>query len=127
MKIWVGFMKTNEITYDLSRIKGATLSMEKAYKIIPHQNLHTNPVLVPILGRVVFDSLRRRSSLVLLLQNKLRLSIMPSLGLSFSPLPAADLMSRESQKTKKFGMEGGVLLRVRVSNNLTDEINFRCF
>ena len=99
--------------------------MEKAYKRIPHQNLHTNPVLVPILGRVVFDSLRHRSSLVLLLQNKLGLPMMPSL--SFSPLPSSDLLSRESQKIKKFGMEGGVLLGVRVSNKLTNEINFWCF
>ena len=105
MKIWVEFMKTNEITYDFSRIKGATLSMEKAYKRIPHQNLHTNPLLVPILGRVVFDSLRRRSSLVLLLQNKLGLPMMPSWGLSFSPLPAGDMVSRESQKTREFEVE----------------------
>ena len=105
MKIWVGFMKTNEITYDFRRIKGAILSMEKAYKRIPHQNLHTNPVLVPILGRVVFDSLRRRSSLLLLLQNKRELQMMPSLGLSFSRLLAGDLVSRESQKTREFGVE----------------------
>ena len=29
MTIWVGFMKSNAITYDLSRIKGPTLSMER--------------------------------------------------------------------------------------------------
>ena len=86
-----------------------------------------NPVLVPILGRVVFDSLRRRCPLVLLLQNKLGHPMMPSLGLSFSPFPAGNMVSRESQKTRKFRMEGGVLLGFRVSNKLTDEINFRCF
>ena len=59
--------------------------MEKAHKRIPPQNLPTNPVLMPILGRVVLDSLRRRSPLVLLLQNKLEHPMMPSLGLSFSP------------------------------------------
>ena len=85
-------MKTNEITYDFSRIKGATLSMKKAYKRIPHLNLHTNSMLVPILGRVVFDSLRHQSSLVLLLQNKIGLPMMPILGLSFFPLPAGDLV-----------------------------------
>ena len=53
--------------------------------------------------------------------------MMPSLGLSFSPFPAGDLVSRESQKTKKFGMEGGMLLGVRVSNKLMDDINFWCF
>ena len=67
MKIWVGCMKTNEITYDFSRMKGTTLSMKKAYKRIPHQNLRTNPMLVSILGGVVFDSLQCRSSLVPLL------------------------------------------------------------
>ena len=104
MKIWVGFMKTNKITYDSSRIKGPTLSMEKLTResLI---RIYTQTVLVPIVGRVVFDSLRRRSSLVLLLQNKLRHPMMPSLGLSFSPLPAGDLVSRESQKTREFGVE----------------------
>ena len=89
----------------------------KAYKRIPHQNLPTNPVLVPILGRVVFDSLRRRSPRVLLLQNKLGHLMMPSLNLSFSPFPSGDLVSRESKKTRKFGMEGGVLLGVGFPTN----------
>ena len=79
--------------------------MEKAYKRIPPQNLHTNPVLMPILGRVVLDSLRHWSPLVLLLQNKLEHPMMPSLGLSFSPFPASDLVSRESQKTTEFRVE----------------------
>ena len=79
--------------------------MEKAYKRIPPQNLPTNPVLMPILGRVVLDSLRRRSPLDLLLQNKLKHPMMLSLGLSFSPFPAGDLVSRESQKTREFGVE----------------------
>ena len=108
-----------------SRIKRTTLSMEKAYRRIPHQNLHTNPVLVPILGRVVFDSLRRRSSLVLLLQNKLGLPMMPSLGLSFSPLPGGDLVSRESQKTKRIWSGGGELKELGLPPNPTDEIDFR--
>ena len=79
--------------------------MEKAYKRIHLQNLLTNPVLVPIVGWVVLDSLRRQSPLVLLLQNKLEHLMMPSLGLSFSPFPAGDLVSRESQKTRKFGVK----------------------
>ena len=79
--------------------------MENAYKRIPPQNPPTNPVLMPILGRVVLDSLRWRSPLVLLLQNKLKHPMMPSLGLSFSPFPAGDLVSRESQKTREFGVE----------------------
>ena len=98
-------MTTNAITYDSNRRKGPTLSMEMAYKRIPPQNLPTNPVLVPILGRVVLDSLRRRSPLVLPLQNKLEHPMMPSLGLSFSPFPAGDLVSRESEKTREFGVE----------------------
>ena len=49
------------------------------------------------------------------------------LGPKLLPLPGGDLVSRESQKTREFGMEGGVLLGVRVSNNLIDKINFRCF
>ena len=99
--------------------------MEKAYKRIPHQNLHTNPVLVPILGLVAFDPLRRRSSLVLLLQKKLRLLMMPSLGLSFSPFRAGDMVSRESQKTRKFGMEEENFEELGLPPNPTDEIDFR--
>ena len=79
--------------------------MEKAYKRIPPQNLPTNPVLMPILGRVVLDSLRRRSPLDLLFQNKLKHPMMPRLGLRFSPFPVGDLVSRESQKTREFGVE----------------------
>ena len=89
--------------------------MEKAYKRIPPQNLPTNPVLVPILGRAVLDSLRRQSPLVLLLQNKLEHPMMPSLGLSFSPFPAGDLVSRESQKTR-IRSGGGEHLGVRASS-----------
>ena len=77
----------------------------KAYKRIPPQNLPTNPVLVTILGRVVLDSLRPQSPLGLLLQNKLEHPMMPSLGLNFSPFPTSDLVSRESQKTRKFGVK----------------------
>ena len=51
--------EANAKTYNQNRRKDPTLSMEKAYKRIPPQNLPTNPVLVPILGRVVLDSLRR--------------------------------------------------------------------
>ena len=49
--------------------------------------------------------------------------MMPSLGLSFSSLPDGDLVSRESQKTRKLEMEGG-LLRVRVSNKTNGEDQF---
>ena len=97
----------------------------KAYKRIPHQNLPTNPVLVSILGRVVLDSLQRRSPLVLLLQNKLGHPMMPSLGLSFSPFPAGDLVSRESQKTKRIRSGGGKLEELGLPPNPTDETDFR--
>ena len=53
--------------------------------------------------------------------------MMPSLGLNFSPLPAGDLVSRESQKTRKFGMEGGVLLGFRVSNKTDGRDQFSVF
>ena len=106
MMIWFDMIyEVNAITYNQNRRKGPTLSMEKAYKRIPPQNLPTNPVLMPILGRVVLDSLRRRSPLDLLLQNKLKHPMMLSLGLSFSPFPAGDLVSRESQKTREFGVK----------------------
>ena len=117
-------MKINEITYDLSRIKKNYIIHGKAYKRIPHQNLHTNPVLVPILGWVVFDSLRRQSSLVLLLQIKVGLPMMPNLGLSFSPLLAGDLVSRESQKTREFGVGGGKLKELGLPTKATDGIDF---
>ena len=99
--------------------------MEKAYKRIPPQNLPTNPVLMPILGRVVLDSLRRRSPLDLLLQNKLKHPMMLSLGLSFSPFPAGDLVSRESQKTKEFGVEEEHFWELGLPLNPTVEIDFR--
>ena len=99
--------------------------MEKAYKRIPPQNLPTNPVLVPILGRVVLDSLLRRSPLVLLLQNKLEHPMMPSLGLSFSPFPAGDLVSRESQKTREFGVEEENFSELGLPPNPTVEIDFQ--
>ena len=99
--------------------------MEKAYKRIPHQNLHTNTVLVPILGRVAFDLLRRRSSLVLLLQSKLGLPMMPSWSLSFSPFPAGDLVSRESQKTKRIQSGGGELEELGLPPNPMDETDFQ--
>ena len=98
--------------------------MEKAYKRIPPQNLPTNPVLVPILGRVVLDSLQRRSPLVLLLQNKLEHPMMPSLGLSFSPFLAGDMVSRESQKTREFGVEEENFYELGLPLNPTVEIDF---
>ena len=99
--------------------------MEKAYKRIPPQNLPTNPVLVPILSRVVLDSLRRRSPLVLLLQIKLKHPMMLSLGLSFSPFPAGDLVSRESQKTREFGVEEENFYELGLPPDPTIEIDFR--
>ena len=99
--------------------------MEKAYKRIPPQNLPTNPVLVPILGRVVLDSLRRQSPLDLLLQNKLKHPMMLSLGLIFSPFPAGDLVSKESQKTRKFGVEEEHFKELGLPLNPTVEIDFR--
>ena len=73
----------------------------------------------------MFDSLRRRSPLVLLLQIKLGLPMMPCLGLSFSPFLSGDLVSRESQKTKKIQSGGGELEELGLPLNLTDETDFR--
>ena len=74
----------------------------------------------------MFDSLRCWAPLYLLLQRKLGHPTMPSLDLSFSPLPTSDLVSRESQKTRKFEMEGG-LLWVRVSNQTDGQDPFSGF
>ena len=49
----------------------------------------------------MLDPLRCRAPFNLLLQSKLGHPTTPSLGLSFSPLPSGDLVSRESQKTRK--------------------------
>ena len=93
------------------------INLGKVYKQNPHQNLHTNPIFsVPILGRLVLDPLRCRAPLASLLHNKLGHSTSPRLGLSFSPLPAGELVSRESQKTKEFGVGRDELLGVRASN-----------
>ena len=76
---------------------------------------------MPILGRVVVDPLRCRAPLVSLLQSKLGHSTTPSFSLSLSPLPASDLVSRESQKTRKLKMGGGELLGVRAYNQTDRE------
>ena len=51
--------------------------------------------------------------------------MMPSLGLSFSPFPAGDLVSRESQKTREFGMEEENIEELGLPSNPTVEIDFR--
>ena len=81
------------------------------------------PFSVPILGRVMHDLLRRRAPLASLLQSKLGHSTTPSLALSFSPFPAGDLVSRENQKTRKFGVGGG-LLEGRVSKKIDGQDQF---
>ena len=55
---------------------------------------------MPILGRMMLDPQRYGAPLDLLLQNKLEHHPMLSLGLSFSPFPAGDPLSRQGQKTK---------------------------
>ena len=51
--------------------------------------------------------------------------MMLSLGLSFSPFPAGDLVSRESQKTKEFGVEEENFEELGLPLNSTVEIDFR--
>ena len=117
-KMMKGRKEMNEMVwYDLwQEMQQPTIKIEEKVLHYPWKRLTresllrklpTNPVLVPILGRVVLDLLLCRSPLVLLLQNKLEHLMMPSLGLSFSSFPAGDLVSRESQKTREFGVEEG--------------------
>ena len=66
-----------------------------------NQDLCTNTVSVPILGRVMLDPLRSRSLLTPLSTTRLSIKNALTWALTSSPFPSGSLMLRESQKNKE--------------------------
>ena len=69
----------------------------------PKSNLDicTNPVGVPVLGRVMLDPLKSRSLVAPISTTRLGIKNAPPWVLTSSPFPSGSMMLRESQKCKE--------------------------
>ena len=74
---------------------------ENEHKKEPNPDFHTNPVAMPVLGRVMLNPLQSRSSLDFFSITRLSIKRCSLWALKSSPLHFDSLMVRESQKRRE--------------------------